>query len=134
MREVRCPSEQRIEFAFRAAARVILERLATGEHEHDKKCGHVFADEHRRNDRGDREDVESPVPTEDVAHHADRLPGCDREGIDAEHPLHRRTGACGGKDDPEHADHDRQRDHSVSASEPCDAGHTSSSLSSSAPG
>ncbi len=74
MRDARRPVQQRRQVARRSPAGEVLERLAPGEHQHDDERREVLADGERRDHGHDREDVESDVTAQHVAHHPDERP------------------------------------------------------------
>ena len=63
----RCPSEQRRQFAVRAALRVALQRLAGREHDGDDRRGERLAEQKRADDGQDRDEIDAELAAREIA-------------------------------------------------------------------
>ncbi|EXJ50816.1 hypothetical protein AS96_12670 [Microbacterium sp. MRS-1] len=128
VRDLWCAIQQRRQLACRATARVVFERLAPGEHEHDDQRRDRLADSEGRDHRDDGEHVESDMTAHHVADHADDRPhddGGDVGGGDPRRPrAQTRAGECRGDD----AHGDGRGDHGVPSEGGEDAAHAPSIL------
>ena len=110
MSALRSPSQQGGELPLRAPRRVVLQSFPAGEHEHDHQARPVLADQHRGDDRHDREDVDAPVAAHQVPDHLPGLDAGDQQCVEAERPTRpvlvarERQGAADERDDECHRD------------------------------
>jgi len=128
MRDLRRAIQQRRQLTSRTAARVVFERLAAGEHEHDDQRRDRLTDREGRDHGDDGEHVESDMTAHHVADHADDRPhddGGDVGGGDPRRPRAlTRAGECRGDD----AHGDGRGDHGVPSEGGEDAAHAPSIL------
>ena len=75
--------QQGRQFFLGPAGGVVLQGGAAGHHQDNDHGGDVLADEHRADDRGDRQDVDAPLAADQPADHADGQVGRHGQGVDA---------------------------------------------------
>lgn len=112
MRALRGAVQQGGQIPPSAAGRVVLEGLPTGEHQADEHGGEVLPHQHGGDDRGDGEDVHTPVPAHQVPDHAHRGPRGHHQGIRRGDPARRilrprQVQAEGEGDDDQRREHPR---------------------------